>query len=310
MIRPHKNSESEPQIPPHTELLVTDMETYVNENVHEYLDGYPSILKATDYQVLRAPDGKLPAGIRRIDNAYVTKVAPGERELSGVDILMQFPLQYEAENPINVTFTWNDGTHCRIAIVDKRPVLIVENGDSTLYSGFIDMDELASYLNSCGLPKSIWGADINQAIEDIDSSSDTHIYQRASIIIDPYTTMEIVHEKRFKTDIHETRKILDELCLNIDHLEYNASILTDDIYLPPAPTYRNMLRFERNETEDGTQQDTSTSDEESWSYRGAYSGKLELGEFVDALVQIDPKLVIPNSKIVAKALSVMKQKPY
>jgi len=306
MIQSQRFNDSEPQVPPETEFLVTDMETHVNENIDEYLDGYPSIIKATDYKVLLGPDGKLPIGIRRLDNAYVSPTIKNVHEFIGVDILMQFPVQYGAENPINITFKWSGDVQCRIAIVDKRPLVLIEKGDAVLDSAFIDMDEMATYLNSCGLPKSIWGTDLDQVIEDIDSSSDTHIYQRTEVAVDPYTNMEIVHERRYKTDAHESMKILDELCLNIDHLEENAFALTDDIYLGPEPTYRNMLRFERDGDDEGEELATART----WKYRGAYSGKLESGEFVDEFVQIDPKLVIPNTKVVAKALSVVSQKPY
>jgi len=309
MTRPHKHSDSEPQVSPETEYLVTDMERYVNENVEEYLDGYPTVLKATDYHVLMTSEKKLPIGIRRIDNAYVSRFAPSERTFDSVDILMQFPIQPEAENPINIVFKWTDGTHCRIAIVDKRPLLLVENGDTTLHSAFINIDEMNTYLTSCGLPKSIWGANLDQVIEDIDSSSDIHTYQRVNAAIDPFTTLEIVHEMRFKTNAHESKKVLDELCLNIDHLGDEAEItLANNIYLPPTPTYRNMLRFEQ--AEENEQDSDDINNRSSWSYRGAYSGKLEAGEFIDELVQIDPKLVIPNTKVVSKALAVLSQKPY
>lgn len=301
MIRPNY-SDSEPRVPPETEFLVIDMETYVNQNVEEYLDGHPCALKATDYNALLTPDGKLPSGIRRLENEYVSRYAPGKREFSSLDILMQFPLQYNSENPINITFKWTDGIKCRIAIVDKRALVLLENNEATIHSAFIDMVELETYLNSCGLPKSIWGADLEQAVEDIDSSSDIHTHQRAVAIVDPFTTMEIVRETRFKNDNRQSEKILDELCLNIDHFDDNSddfAFLTNEIYLPPAPSYRNMLRFEHADIND-TQ----------WEYRGAYSGKLEAGEFIDEIVQIDPKLVIPNPKVVAKALSVLTQKPY
>jgi hypothetical protein len=63
----------------------------------------------------------------------------------------------------------------------------------------------------------------------------------------------------------------------------------------PGTTYRNMFRFERNEKAD------------QWKYRGAYAGKLESGEFIDQLVQRDPKLGVPGSKLLEKAFNFLSE---
>ena len=286
-----------PLVPVETEYLVTDMEAMVNERVDEYLDGYPFQVSVADFHPT-LNDGKLPSGIRRIDNSYVSKVAPGVREFAGIDILMQFPIVSEAENPLNITLKWTDGLQCRIAIVDKLPIILVERGDEIIHSGILDQSEMTSYLNSSGLPESMWGSSIKDLIEDTNQSRDVKLRHASTAPVDHHTSMEIVHDVRSMINDAGERELVQELCLNVDHLSKATGGKGNEIYLPSTATFRNMLRFERGELSN------------AWEYRGAYEGKLEAGEFIDEVVQVDPKLGLPKSKIINKALNVLSKRPY
>jgi len=286
-----------PTVPIETEYLVTDMEAMVNERVDEYLDGYPFQVNVSDFHPTMN-DGKLPSGIRRIDNSYVSKIAPGFREFSGIDILMQFPVVSDAINPVNITFKWTDGLQCRIAIVDKLPIILIERGDEIIYSGILEQSEMTSYLNSSGLPESMWGSDIKELIADTNHSRDVKLRHASSTPVDHHTSMEIVHDVRSMINDAGERELVQELCLNVDHMSKASGGTDNEIYLPSTATFRNMLRFERGETSN------------AWEYRGAYEGKLEAGEFIDEVVQVDPKLGLPKSKIINKALNVLNKRPY
>jgi len=319
MTRPRRKSNEPLSAPPEIEYLVTDMEKLVNERADEYLDGYPYQVNVTDFQPMLSK-GKLPSGIRRIHNTYVSNFASETREFMGTDIQMQFPVLPKAENPLNINFKWTDGINCRIAIVDRLPIILIERGDEILNSGLLERTEMTSYLNSSGLPESMWGSDINKLISETKNSRDVKLQRSSMALIDPYTNMQFVHETRILRNDDSEEQIVEELCLNVDHLSDNISIsnaeLTDqllqaepfyshemsagstELYLPPTATFRNMLRFERDKPGG------------SWMYRGAYEGKLESGEFIDEVVQTDPKLGLPKSKIITKALNVLNHHPY
>ena len=297
MTRQRRKPQEAPSAPIETEYLVTDMEKLVNERFDEYLDGYPYQVSISDFRPAM-PDGKLPSGIRRIANTHVSSIAPGTREFAGIDIQMQFPVVPEAENPLNINFKWTDGIECRIAIVDRLPIILVESGDQIIKSELLQRSEMTSYLNSTGLPEGMWGSDINGLIADTNKSRDVKLRRSSLALVDPYTNMEFVHEMRLMRNDHGEKELVEELCLNIDHFTDEVSIKDDELYLPPAPTFRNMLRFERNDSR------------EAWVYRGAYEGKLETGEFVDEIVQVNPSLGLPKNKVINKALNVLSHPPY
>jgi hypothetical protein len=286
-----------PAVPAETEYLVSSMETMVNEHVDEYLDGYPFQVSVSDFHPTML-EGKLPSGIRRIDNSYISKTAPGAREFSGIDILMEFPIVPEAVNPLNITFKWTDGLECRIAIVDKLPIILVERGEEIIYSAILDQTEMTSYLNSSGLPESMWGSNIKDLIAETNQSRDVKLRHASTSPVDHHTSMEIVHDVRSMINDSGERELVQELCLNVDHLSQATGGIGNEIALPSTATFRNMLRFERGETSN------------AWEYRGAYEGKLEAGEFIDEVVQVDPKLGLPKSKVINKALNVLSKRPY
>lgn len=282
-----------------TEYLVSDVEELVNERIDEYLDGYPFDITVTDFQP-RA-DTKEPLGIRRIENTYLSKVSSNHHEFTGMDIRIQFPVVPTADNPLNITLKWEGGMQCRVAIVDRLPILLIEdteNTEKTLLSALLSAKEMTSFLNSCGLPESIWQANLEELLIDIHDSRDIQLHRRSQAIVDPYTNMEIIHDARYMTNDIGEKELVQELCLNIDHLDDGVDAEGNEIGLPPKSVYRNMLRFER--TEDGA----------LWSYRGAYEGKLESGDIIDEIVQLNPKLGIPKDKVIDKALSVLSESPY
>lgn len=319
MTRQRRKSNEPLSAPPEIEYLVTDMEKLVNERADEYLDGYPYQVSFSDIHPPLS-DGKLPSGIRRIHNTYVSNFASDTREFAGIDVQMQFPVVPNAENPVNINFKWTDGINCRIAIVDRLPIILIERGDEILKSGLLERGEMTSYLNSSGLPESMWGSDINKLISETNHSRDLKLRRSSMALVDPYTNMEFVHEVRMLRNDSGEQELVEELCLNVDHLsdepgtnnanlaeqllqaedDYSHEIIarTTEKYLPPVATFRNMLRFERDKPGG------------AWMYRGAYEGKLESGEFIDEVVQTDPKLGLPKSKIITKALNVLNHHPY
>jgi len=319
MTRQRRKSNEPLSAPPEIEYLVTDMEKLVNERADEYLDGYPYQVSFSDFHPMLS-DNKLPSGIRRIHNTHVSSFASDTREFAGIDVQMQFPVLPNAENPVNINFKWTDGLNCRIAIVNRLPIILIERGDQILKSGLLQRTEMTSYLNSSGLPESMWGSDINKLINDTNHSRDLKLQRSSTALIDPYTNMEFVHEMRLLRNDSGEQELVEELCLNVDHLSdkagagnaelaeqlleaepyYSQEMTAEstELYLPPTATFRNMLRFERDKPGG------------SWMYRGAYEGKLESGEFIDEVVQTDPKLGLPKSKIITKALNVLNHHPY
>ena len=290
----------EAAVPPETGHLIRDVETQVNEHVDEYLNGQPFKMNIVDFVPI-SPDGRNPVGVNRIHNTYISHLVEGAREFCGIDLSFQFPIDPKAENPFNITLKWTDGVQCRLAIVDKRPILLVEDGDedmsNILYSALIHPNEMEIYRRTLGLPTSLWGENFMDLFQDV-KSRDMHLQRSSKTLVDPFTNMEIVHDARYMKNDDDEQELVQELCLNIDHLDAGTEGGDGEMYLPAGSAYRNMLRFERDES--GNQ----------WVYRGAYSGKLVTGEFVDEVVQVDPKLGIPNEKIINKALSTLSQQPY
>lgn len=294
-----KNTGEAP-IPPETEYLISDIEELVNLNVDKHLDGYPFKITAANYTPI-LDNGKAPIGVNRLNNTYVSPIVHGSREFTGMDLLFTFPMAPGNENPINISLKWSDDIQCRLAVVDRRPVLLVERGkdsENTLFAASPKPDEMTSYFNSIGLPESIWKSDLKELIQDLDNSNDIRLKRSSKTSLDPFTNFEIVHDARYMKNNDDEQELVQELCINLDHLDAGTLGNQTEMYIPPTETFRNMLRFERNDTGD------------EWIYKGAYSGKLTTGELVDELEQLDPKLGIPNGKIFDKALNALSQEPY
>jgi len=297
MNAPRHHEQSEPQIQPETEYMITDVEELVNNNVSEYLEGKTFEVKITDYipetHTIR-DKMHLPIGLTRIERDVVQDVVPGPREFIGMDILFTFPLSKSnaQENPLNVKMKWSGGVAVSLALVDQRPVLLVTKGEEAedvLYAAEPNRETMRTYLETIGLPNSFWGNDFEDLMGDVYMSQDIQLERSASHLIDLGTTIEIAHTARYKTDTENTKQLVQELCLNIDHTsEPRLSGL-----MLPGSTFRNMFRFERNESED------------QWKYKGAYAGKLVSGEFIDRMIQEDPKLGVPGSKLLEKAFQFL-----
>jgi hypothetical protein len=297
-----RNPESaRPLIPAETEYLISDVEELVNHNIGEYLNKQPFRMKIVDYspgmQTIRGIP-HLPIGITRLDRDVVQAIAPGAREFTGMDLLFSFPMTATPadENPLNVTLKWSSDINARLAIVDKRPIMLVEYGNDSeclLHASSLPPEQMKTYLESIGLPDSIWGNDFRALLRDIHSSRDVKFTRHSTETLDIGTTLDISHEAHYMKNDRGDTELIQELCLNIDHHTIGR---IDGPRLTGAPSFRNMFRFDRNTNED------------AWQYRGAYASKLVAGELVDELVQQDPKLGVPGSKLLEKALTFLSSK--
>lgn len=298
-MSPRKYSSEIPQFPAETEFLLTDLEELVNKNIGNYLHDQPFRIKVTDYMPeMREQKGspRLPIGITRVERDIIRPVAPGVREFIGMDLLFTFPLtkSLDEENPINVNLKWSDRLEATLALVDKRPTVIVTTGEQAeevVFAAEPSADIMRTYLETVGLPDSIWDDDFKDLMGDIYSSRDIKLDRGVSYIVDFNTTMDISHNARYMTNDLGDKELVQELCLSLDH---TSDPQLSGIVLPGA-TYRNMFRFERNEASD------------QWKYRGTYAGKLKTGEFIDELVQHDPKLGIPGSRLLEKAFHFLSE---
>lgn len=282
-----------------TEYLITDVEELVNNSVGNYLGDQPFRVNIVDYmpemRIVRGTP-RLPIGITRVERDIVQAVAPGTREFTGMNILFTFPLTKSIadENPINVELKWSDGIHASLALVDERPVALVTHGDTAdevLFAAEPSKESMKTYLETVGLPDSIWEEDFKDLMGDIYSSRDITLERTSQHLLDLGTTMEIAHSARYMTNDLGDKELVQELLLNIDHTSeprFSGILL-------PGSSFRNMFRFERNEASD------------QWKYRGAYAGKLVSGEFVDKLIQDDPKLGVPGSKLLEKAFNFLSE---
>jgi hypothetical protein len=294
----HKSAESF-SIEPETEYLITDVEELVNKNIFRYLDVQPFRVDVKDYTpdmsvARRKP--QLPVGINRIDRDIVQPVAPGPSEFIGMDLLFSYPLMTSKdENPFNITLKWSNDIQVRLAVVDQRPIMLVEHIADTehvMSASELSRETMMMYLKSIGLPESMWSNDFKDLMGDIYSSRDIKIKRQSSHLIDPSTTLEISHDARYMTNDLGDKELTQELCLNIDH--YNEG-REDGLYFPSTPTFRNMFRFDRS------------IDASQWQYRGAYAGKLVHGDFIDQLVQDNPTLGVPGSKLLSKAFTFLSE---
>jgi hypothetical protein len=297
--RERRQYERETNVSPELKYLVEDVEKLVNERAEEYLDGTPFRVKVEGF----SPDlitGQTPLGIRRIKNTYMKDVGSPYRELRSVDFSFQFPLNPESDNPIAVGLDWTDDKVTRLSIINSLPLLLVDDTKSgkTLRSLVLERSEMASVLNTIGLPDSIWGISNRELLEDLHSAKNVLMTRKISTPVDPFSSLEIVHDARIADDIDGNRQVVQELCLNIDHLDVSPQAEDDTLYLPPQDRFRNALRFER------------TEDESKWKFVGAYHGKLGTGTMLYEKVHLEPRLGIPSGKVINKALSVLSQRPY
>jgi len=304
----HLNREPVPiEVPPETEYLITDIEELVNDNVGNYLNDKTFRIKVSNFMPAEHEirnKKHLPIGINRIERDVIQSTVPGMREFIGMDLLFTFPLakgrerqglgETADENPINITLKWSGDVHAVLAIVDDRPIMLVthgENSEEVLAASQPNRDVMRTYLETIGLPDSIWSDDFKDLLGDIYFSPDIEIDRSSKHPTDLGTTIEMKHTARYLTDDDEKKELIQELCLNIDH----TSEPRYDGLVFPGMTFRNMFRFERS------------NDNKAWEYRGAYAGKLVSGEFIDQPVQEDPKLGVPGSKLLEKAFYFLSQ---
>jgi len=295
------------EIPPETEYLISDVEELVNNNVGNYLSDKTFRVKVNDFlPVEHEIRGKkhLPIGIPRLERDVIQPLLPGVRDFIGMDLLFTFPLVHPStdgemygspdDNPLHITLKWSGNVQVVLTIVGNRPVLLVERGqneDEVLLAAELDKVSMRAYLETIGLPDTIWSDDFEDLLGDIYTGRDIELDRSSKHLTDLGTSIEMKHTARYMTNDDQEKELVQELCLNIDH----TSEPRLDGLLFPGTTFRNMFRFERS------------LDANEWKYRGAYAGKLVSGEFIDQPVQEDPKLGVPGSKLLEKAFYFLSQ---
>lgn len=275
-----------------TPYLIEDIEELVNDRFDTFLQGSIFHIAATDFHP-ELISGEQNIGI---DELAFTYLPPEPKEFTGIDLLMDFPLKDSSENPLNIVLKWSNNTQVRLALVDKRPILLAEESGErgkTFHAEELHPEVMSKYLESLGFPESFWGDDIKAITRDLYNCPDLTMTRSVKTRVDLGSTLEMVHDARLVHDVDDTKQLVQEMCINIDHESKDAPVGAHEIHLPTQPIFRNMLRFER------------TLDNEAWKYAGAYQGKLGAGELYDELEQIDPRLGIPKSKVLDKALSVL-----
>ena len=295
----HKNELVPPEFPAETEHLIAEIEEQINKNIGHYLGDKPFRVKISDYMPeMPVVEGhpQLPVGIARIEHDLVQKVAPGSRDFIGMNLLFTYPLTKKIadENPITITLKWSDGINASLAMVDNHPIALVtqvNNAEAVLFAAEPSKKRMQTYLQTIGLPDSIWIDDFKDLLGDIYSSRDIQLDRTGAYLLDLGTTIQIVHNACYTTNDLGDKELVQELCINIDHVPEPR---LSDIRLP-GTIFRNMFRFERNDQAD------------RWKYSGAYAGKLVSGEFIDQLVQQGPKLGMPGSKLLEKAFYFLSQ---
>lgn len=295
---------AEQPISPEVPLLIEDLETSINEGVDAHLDGEPYKLRVTNF-IPELVNGRTIYGIGRLQREIIEKIAPGPREFIGIDILASFPMNFEdtkanaEENPLNITIKWSGGIQCRLALTANMPILLVEESKedgATLFAGMPEMDEFNTYINSIGLPESIWKSNVDTLADDLLMSERVAVARTLDTAVDYTTHLSVIEETQYLTNETGETQTIKELVVNVDH--QNESRIENGMIVQGVSKFRNLLRFDRDEL------DTA------WHYRGMYAGKLETGELLEELVQVNPTLGVPNGKVLNKALKYLSQRPY
>lgn len=284
------------EVPIETPYLIEDLEELINTSFDTVFNDAPFRIKATDFHP-ELISGKESTGPYLLAFNHLPPAKVG-RELLGLDLLMDFPIKRPGENPLNIAIKWSDSTQIRLAVAGGKNLLLAEESKDngrTFSAEIVPQEVFEGYIESLGLPDSFWSNDIREVTQDLYNCPDLFLTRSLRSRVDLATSVEFVHDARLVHDIDDTKQLVQELCINIDHDRKDTPVYDNELYLPPQPKYRNMLRFER------------TDDNEAWKFAGAYRGALGAGELYDELVQIDPRLGIPDSKVLDKALAVLSQ---
>lgn len=286
-----------PIVPPETSYLIEDVAELVNDRVDVFLENAPFHIKASGFHPELLHGDEALHGITALGQKYLPHAYTG-RDFTGMDLDFAFPIRFTDKNPLKITVNWSDATNLQLAFRDSRPILIAgESGDSgkTFMSAILHPEIMANHLDTLSLPDSFWKDDIGEITRDLYNCPELLMTRTAKTQVDLATTLEIVHDARIAQDVDDTKQLLQELCINVDHDLPARPAATGELPLKPFARYRNMLRFSR------------TSDDSAWQFAGAYRGHLDTGDLIDDIVQVDPKLGIPSSKVLDKALAVLSQ---
>lgn len=279
---------------PETEYLISDVEELVNKNARKFLNGAPYEIKVHGYRP-ELLNGTKPAGIDLLEADFLMDVGAFNREFTSMDLLFNFPVSRDGENPWNIAVKWSDGIQVRLASVGNKSILLVEDSKEnghTYHAETLHPEIMSHYIDNLGLPPSFFTNDIKELARDLNSCPELFLKQRASSFVDPYTRIELLHDAEMRADDGDDKQLVQELCINIDHYSRFDETHHNDDELQPVPyrQYRNMLRF--------------LFDEETglWKYRASYHGKLEANLLLDEEpVHKDPQLDIPSINLLRKA---------
>ena len=283
---------------PETRYLISDLELLVNENAGEYLRDAPSEVRITGYKPF-SEKGRTPYGVNRLRQAFPNssnKILP---ELIDTDLELTFPTGASATSPLQVTFNWSNNLSSIIRTNDIYNIELTQNrisGD-IVKSKILDNQKASRLFESLELPASIFSDSMRDFINDFSSADSLSVHQSASTVVDPMTYLQVTLNAHLRNDRDGERHADRELCIEVDHLTEHKSTHLDnasELYLPPAKTWRTMLRF--------------TDEDNQWKFSGSYRGNLETGELLTDTVH-NAFVAVPGNKTLEKALFALRNPP-
>lgn len=282
-----------------TSYLVDDLNEKINQSVESYLHGAQKHLTIEGYRPLgldRRSGLPTPVGVIELEERHMRQHLDIDgADFTDMNISVDFPItSSEADNPLHVEYNWNNGARVVLAIVDKRPIMLIEKRDNqdeyhSLHAEQLHPEVFEHLLETSGIPMSTFDESIESFLDDVRDAPRIRLNREKSSIADLGTEITVRHTALLGRDINGDIQNVQELALNIDHY-HSSQDPTDTLMLGAVPKFRTLLRFARNEYEDG------------WQYRGTYTGKLQAGELVDTLEQQDPRLGVPSGAVMDKVL--------
>ena len=286
-----------------TSYLVDDLNEIINESAEPFLkgaqkqfivEGFRPITRDTELHLTT------PVGVIELEERYMRPhTAMDGADFTDMRLSIDFPIiRSEEDNPFHVELHWNNGARVVLALVDKRPILLIERRDDTneyqsVHAAQLHPEIFEHLLETTGIPMSTFDESVEQFLDDMRDASRIRLVREKSSVADLGTEITVQHTALLERDIEGTVQNVQELTLNIDHFS-SKNNPEDTLKLGAIPTFRTLLRFARNEAENG------------WEYKGTYTGKLQAGELLDTLEQQDPRLGVPSGAIMDKALYFLK----
>lgn len=263
-------------ISPAAEYLIEDLNEAINDTSERLFAAAPFQITARGY---RHGTKDTPIGINRL---RLRDPNDALAEVVTTDFQLEFPLSATGSNGLSVAVNWTNGKIHEIKI-GTIPMLVEHYKNGEVRVSELDFEEAGTLLDTIGLPSEIYTDNIHELTRSLlPTTEDLSLEQSHEDIIDPATSLHATRTARIFNKIGEEPLAIQELCLNINHL---------DIESPSAmPAYRNELRFARQ------------TDDAPWEYRGCYEGAVATGELLEESVHVEPSLTIPSDKLLEKAL--------